>query len=106
MRFRSLFPKIEIMNSEKLFERKLREVVARLGGIALKLLSPSFTGLPDRLVLMPGGRLWFVELKSTGKKQSPRQKVVSDLLRRLGFIVWVIDNEITLSEFLYEIQRA
>jgi hypothetical protein len=100
------FPQIEIMNSEKFFERKLREVVARKGGIALKLLSPSFTGLPDRLVLMPGGRVWFVELKSTGKKQSARQKVVSDLLRRLGFIVRVIDNEITLSEFLYEIQSA
>ena len=88
---------------EKFFEKKLRETVAKLGGIAIKLLSPSFTGLPDRLVLMPGGRVWFVELKSPGKKQTPRQLIVSEQLRRLGFVILVIDSEITLNEFLNDL---
>jgi hypothetical protein len=92
--------------SEKFFEKKLRETVARLGGLAIKLLSPSFTGLPDRMVLMPGGRIWFVELKSTGKKQSPRQKAVAEILWRLGFSVWVIDSDLLLNQFLNEIRTA
>lgn len=91
---------------EKLFERKLRETVSRLGGLAIKLYSPSFTGLPDRLVLMPGGRLWFVELKSPGKKQTPRQLIVAEIFRRLGFVILVIDSDITLNQFLNEIRTA
>jgi len=92
--------------SEKYFERKLREVVKRLGGIAIKIISPSFTGLPDRMVLMPGGRIWFIELKSTGKSPSPRQRVVHELLCRLGFSVLVIDSETTLNEFLSVIRTT
>lgn len=79
--------------NEKLIERKLRERVARAGGICLKINSQFFTGLPDRLVLLPGGRVFFVELKSTGRKQSERQIVVSEQLRKLGFPVTVIDDE-------------
>jgi len=92
--------------SEKVLERKLREATKRLGGIAVKIGSPSFTGLPDRLVLLPGGRIWFVEMKSTGKKPSPRQLVVHALLRRLGFTVWVIDSETLLNDFLNAVQAA
>jgi len=91
--------------NEKLIERKLREGVARRGGQALKFWCVSFTGMPDRLVLMPGGRLWFVELKSTDRKQTPRQRLVSDWLRRLGFEVWVIDRQEQLDEFLKLIER-
>ena len=92
--------------SEKFFEKKLREIVKKLGGIAIKIVSPSFTGLPDRLVLMPGARIWFVELKSTGKKPTARQLAVHGLLRRLGFAVLVIDSETTLNAFLHEIRTA
>lgn len=91
--------------NEKLIERKLREGVARRDGRALKFWCVSFTGMPDRLVLMPGGRLWFVELKSTHRKQTPRQRLVSDWLRRLGFEVWVIDRQEQLDEFLKLIER-
>jgi len=55
---------------------------------------------------MPGGRIWFVELKSPGKKQTPRQQIVSDQLRRLGFVVLVIDSETTLNDFLNEVRTA
>jgi hypothetical protein len=85
--------------NEKLIEKKLRELVKKLGGIALKFFCLSFTGMPDRIVLMPGGRIWFVELKSTGKKPTPRQGVVHAFLRKLGFEVCVIDTQEGLDEF-------
>jgi hypothetical protein len=55
--------------------------------------------MPDRIVLMPGGRIWFVELKTTGKKPTPRQEFVIGWLRKLGFEVWVIDTQELLNEF-------
>jgi hypothetical protein len=86
--------------NEKLIEKKLREGVKKLKGEALKFFCMSFTGMPDRIVLMPGGRVWFVELKSTGKKPSPRQQFVIDWLQKLGFDVRVIDSQESLDEFL------
>jgi hypothetical protein len=78
--------------SEKLVERRLVEEVAERGGLAVKMLPFQFAGLPDRLCLMPGGKVFFVELKSTGKNPSPIQQVAHERLRRLGFAVYVIDH--------------
>lgn len=86
--------------NEKLIEKKLREEVQKLKGQALKFFCISFTGMPDRIILMPGGRVWFVETKSTGKKPTPRQAAVHGLLRKLGFEVWVIDSQESLDQFL------
>lgn len=93
------------MTSEKLLERKLREAVARLGGKALKFSSPYETGYPDRLVLMPGGKAFWAELKTTGRKPTPKQLVRQTELRRLGFFSEIIDNEETLSNFLKQIKE-
>lgn len=90
--------------AEKTLEKKLRETVKKLKGLALKIYCLSFTGLPDRIVLMPGGRIWFVEMKSEGKVPSPRQLAVIGLLQRMGFSVWVIDTDELLQNFLKEIQ--
>ena len=89
---------------EKLLEAKLRDKIKKLGGLALKFYCMSFTGMPDRLVLMPGGRVYFVELKSEGKKPSARQKIVIGMLKKLGFEVWVIDTGLLLNEFLELVQ--
>jgi len=89
--------------NEKTIERTLREKVKAAGGVALKFFSPSFTGLPDRLVLMPGGRVWFVELKAPGKKPKPRQVIVHTMLRKLGFNVEVIDTTAGVNEFVNRI---
>lgn len=91
--------------TEKGLEKKLRIRVAFLGGIAIKFFVLTFTGFPDRIVLMPGGKIWFVELKSEGKKPGPRQRVVIALLQKLGFKVWVIDTDELLQKFLTEIQN-
>ncbi|HEX8314492.1 MAG TPA: VRR-NUC domain-containing protein [Flavisolibacter sp.] len=89
--------------NEKLIEKKFKNGVKKKGGLAVKFTSPFFTGMPDRLVLMPGRIVHWAELKTTGKELSPRQKVVRKMLTALGFPVWVIDGEETLNEFLNEI---
>jgi hypothetical protein len=80
------------IESEKLLERKIREAVKAAGGWSIKLLSMHVKGLPDRLCLLPRGRLFFVEVKTTGKKLRPAQKVVKKKLEGLGFEVKVIDR--------------
>ncbi len=86
---------------EKQLEYKLRDKIKLLGGIALKLIASGFTGLPDRLILMPLGRIYFVELKNGDKGiLSARQIVVHKLLNKLGFPVYIIKNEETLKTFL------
>jgi hypothetical protein len=88
------------MDSEKLIEKTLVAEVKRLDGWAIKLLCTFVTGLPDRLVLLPGGVVFFVEVKSTGKKPTPVQKIVHEKLRRLGFTVFVVDTLKQLNEIL------
>ena len=54
------------MAAEKTIEHKLVKAVHLMGGLALKFISPGFDGVPDRVVLLPGGKAAFVELKATG----------------------------------------
>jgi VRR-NUC domain. len=77
---------------EKAIEQKLVSAVRRSGGIAPKLVSPGFDGMPDRMVLMPGGRIAFVEVKAPSEKPRPLQLSRHRLLRRLGFRVYVLDE--------------
>lgn len=80
------------MDTEKLIEKTLNKEVERLGGWSLKLPCVYVAGLPDRLVLLPGGVLFFAEIKSTGKKPNPVQTLIHKRLRGLGFNVYVIDT--------------
>lgn len=95
--------KTEIMN-EKLIERKLRESVKKLGGLALKFSSPYHRGMPDRIILMPEGQTAFAELKTTGKKPTELQKKAIAELRAMGFKAEVIDSQEGLNNFLEEIK--
>lgn len=78
---------------EKLTEQKLVRAVKAAGGIAVKLVSPGFDGMPDRLVLLPGAKIAFVEVKTMGCKPRPLQIRRHGLLRTLGFLVYVLDDE-------------
>lgn len=93
------------MTVEKTLERKLQAGIKNRGGRALKFFCLSFTGMPDRICLMPGAKVWFVELKSTGKKLSPRQVLVHGWLRELGFKVFVIDTQEKLNDFFSHVER-
>lgn len=81
-----------LIESEKLLDKKLKAAVERQGGLSIKLVTLHFTGLPDRLCLLPNGRLFFAEIKTTGKKPKKVQTVVHNRLKSLGFRVEVIDN--------------
>jgi len=85
---------------EKTIEHKLTEAVKAAGGIAPKFTSPGFDGMPDRIVLMPMGRIAFVEVKAMGCKPRPLQEARHGMLRRLGFQVHVLDDGAQIPEIL------
>jgi hypothetical protein len=89
--------------SEKQIEHALTLMVKARGGIAPKFVSPSFAGMPDRLVLLPGGVFAFAELKAPGMKPRALQLARHRLLRDLGFKVYVIDGIEQIEEVLSEI---
>lgn len=84
--------------SEKSLERKLVAEAKRLGARALKYFNPVATGYPDRLVCLPGGRVFWVELKSSGELPTSLQCVRITDLRDMGFKVFVVDSEEKLAE--------
>ena len=91
---------------EKQIEQKLTLMVKKAGGIALKFVSPSFAGMPDRLVLLPGGVFAFAELKAPGMKPRALQVARHEMLRRMGFKVYVIDGVEQIGEMIDELQTA
>nr|DAV66454.1 MAG TPA: Nuclease [Caudoviricetes sp.] len=77
---------------EVTIEKKLIAAVKNMGGICPKWVSPGFDGMPDRIVLLPKGRIGFVEVKAPGEKPRPLQIARHQLLQRLGFRVFVLDD--------------
>ena len=90
---------------EKTVEQKLVRAVRAAGGLAPKWVSPGLDGVPDRIVLLPGGRIAFAELKAPGKKPRPLQEVRIRHLRKLGFPVYVIDDPRQISIMLDELEE-
>lgn len=77
---------------ETMVERRIVECARSLGGIAYKFVSPARRNVPDRLILLPGGRALFIEAKAEGRKASAAQAAEHGRLRRLGFEVHVCDT--------------
>lgn len=78
---------------ERLIETHLINAVKKAGGIAYKFTSAGRRGVPDRLVLLPGGRLFFVECKAPGKRPRPEQQREHKRLQALGFEVVTLDSK-------------
>ncbi len=76
---------------EKEIEKKLREMIKRHGGLCLKWICPGWLGVPDRICLLPGGAVVFVELKRPeGGRRSKMQEWWARTLSRLGFLhLWI-----------------
>lgn len=87
---------MKTIESEKVLEKKLVREVENRGGWCIKLLPFLIRGLPDRLCLLPGGIVFFVEVKTTGKKESPVQKIVHKKLKDLKFSVYIVDDSETI----------
>ena len=77
---------------EKQIEQKLVRAVRAAGGLCPKFVSPGLAGMPDRLILLPGRRLAFVEVKAPGEKPRLLQLHRHAQLRALGFRVHVLDD--------------
>ena len=67
---------------------------------------PGLDEMPDRLAILPGGRMAFVEVKAPGKKPRPLQEARHRMLRRLGFMVYVLDDEGQIGGIMDEIQSS
>ncbi len=94
-----------LIESEKLLERKLNKAVEKAGGWSIKLFTAYVSGLPDRLCLLPGGRLFFAEVKTTKKLPRAVQIVIHKKLRKMGFRVELIDNSEKIKQILSEYER-
>ena len=91
---------------ESSIERRLVSEVKKRGGLAAKFVSPGLDGVPDRIALLPGGRLAFVELKAPGKTLRPLQTLRKEQLEGLGFRVYVVDGLEQIGVVLDAIQSA
>ena len=91
---------------EKNIEAALVRATRNRGGICPKFTSPGMDGMPDRLVLLPGGHIGFVEVKAPGEKPRPLQAYRHRQLRRLGIKVYVLDGLEQIGGILDGIQTA
>ena len=91
------------MDEESRIERKLTLQAKKMGGMAVKFTSPGLDGVPDRIVLLPGKKIAFVELKAPGKKPRPLQEKRMRQLECLGFPVYVVDGVEQIGGVLDEI---
>ena len=90
---------------EREVEKKLTSAVRLMGGMALTFVSPGLDGVPDRLILLPGGHFAFAELKAPGKNLRPLQIKRKKQLETLGFKVYVIDNPDQIGGVIDEIEH-
>lgn len=91
---------------EKEIEHHLVMETRKRGGMALKFVSPSYSGMPDRLVLLPDGMMAFVEVKAPGRKPRPLQNSRHAMLHRMGFRVYVLDAVKNITAMLDEITHV
>jgi hypothetical protein len=91
---------------EKTVEQKLVAAVKSMGGLAPKFTSPGLDGMPDRLVLLPHGKMAFVELKAPGKTLRPLQVRRKRQLEALGFQVYCVDRPEQIGGILDEIRAT
>ena len=91
---------------EKELEEKFRDAVWRAGGRAFKFVSPGNAGVPDRLVVLPGGKAGFVELKAPGKRLRPDQELQIRKLKNMGFVAMVLDDPARIPEAITAIAQG
>ena len=91
---------------EKSIESKLARETALMGGMAVKFVSPGLDGVPDRLLLLPDGKIAFAEVKAPGQLPRPIQALRMRQLRKLGFRVYVIDGVEQIKGVLDEVRTS
>jgi len=89
--------------NEGRIERRLKREVEKRGGRALKFTVLGRAGMQDRLVLLPGGKAVFVEMKAPGKQPRPLQRKRAEELRAMGFTVYCLDTLAAVDNFIAEV---
>lgn len=89
---------------EKQIEQYLVKQAKAAGGRAYKFVSPGNNGVPDRIVMLPGGRIAFAELKAPGKKPTPLQVNQQRFIANQGLPVVVIDNKEQVDKLITQMQ--
>lgn len=88
---------------ERDIEKWLRDKIRQMGGIAMKFTSPGNDGVPDRIAILPGGRVWFIELKKDGEAPTKIQEWQIERLRKLGCNVAVIAGMKEARAWIWEV---
>ena len=91
---------------ERYVEQQLVKAVKKRGGICAKWVSPGLDGVPDRIVLLPEGRIGFIELKAPGERPRPLQIARMEQMKRLGYKCFVCDRVELIDGILDEIQKG
>lgn len=85
---------------ERQVEAYLIKRVKELGGMAYKFTSPAHKGVADRIVCLPDGQTWFVEVKTEGGRLSPLQKVFASDMARMNQKYVCLWNKEQIDEFI------
>lgn len=92
---------------EKELEANLVQEIKALGGLCLKWTSPSTSGVPDRIILLPGGTIAFAELKRPkGYRIAPLQKYWAEKMKGMGFKHFFIHTESDLQQMMWDLVGA
>jgi len=91
---------------ERDIERYLVRRVAERGGRAYKWVSPGHVGVADRIVMLPGGRVWVVELKTVKGRLSPLQKVFAADMARMGINYIVIRSKEEVDQWFLDLTKS
>ena len=91
---------------EKKIERYFKAQLEKRGALVFKFVSPGQAGVPDRVVLLPGGRVVFAEMKAPGEKPRPLQRAVFARMARAGHPVYIIDSREAVKRFMEEVMPS
>lgn len=91
---------------ERVIEAALVKATKKRYGMALKFVSPGFDGVPDRIVLLPNGKIGFIELKAPGERMRKLQEKRKSQLEALGFLVFCVDSKEKVEVVLNAIQTT
>lgn len=91
---------------ESEIESILVSEIRKAGGRSYKWVSPGNSGVPDRIVFLPGGKVIFVELKTESGKVSAQQKIQINRIQSLGQDVRVVRGIRGLIDFFYAVDQG